>query len=80
MNKTNFPIPVVDYFMFWDFIKTLDQGYEYTIGLLIFTQIAVLAWVPFVREFQSQLLFSQAFSTGLQISRIFAGERSGSDD
>ena len=30
--------------MFWDCIKTLARGYEYMIGLLNFTPIAVLAW------------------------------------
>ena len=66
--------------MFWDCIKTLAQAYEYMIGLLIFTPIAVLAWFPFVSEFQSRLLFNQAFTRGLQISRILASEKSGSDD
>ncbi|KAH6557860.1 hypothetical protein KP509_1Z089800 [Ceratopteris richardii] len=46
-------------------------------GLLLFAPVAVLAWFPFVSEFQSRLLFNQAFSRGLQISRILAGGRKG---
>jgi len=43
-------------------------------GLLILLPIAVLSWFPFVSEFQTRLLFNQAFSRGLQISRILAGQ------
>ncbi|KAK8959485.1 Callose synthase 5 [Platanthera guangdongensis] len=42
-------------------------------GLVIFSLVAVLAWFPFVSEFQTRLLFNQAFSRGIQISRILAG-------
>ncbi|KAL9855534.1 Callose synthase 7 [Arabidopsis thaliana] len=44
-------------------------------GLVIFTPIAVLSWFPFVSEFQTRLLFNQAFSRGLQISMILAGKK-----
>jgi len=36
---------------------------------------AVLSWFPFVSEFQTRLLFNQAFSRGLQISMILAGKK-----
>jgi callose synthase len=71
---------VVEYFMLWDCVKRLAQGYDYMIGLVIFTPVALVAWFPFISEFQSRLLFNQAFSRGLQISRILAGEKRGSDD
>ncbi|KAJ0971511.1 hypothetical protein J5N97_019470 [Dioscorea zingiberensis] len=58
---------------FWDSIKELGRVYEYVMGMIIFTPIAVLSWFPFVSEFQTRLLFNQAFSRGLQISRILAG-------
>ncbi|KAK9102524.1 hypothetical protein Sjap_019778 [Stephania japonica] len=57
----------------WGSIKALARGYEYMMGVVIFTPVAVLAWFPFVSEFQTRLLFNQAFSRGLQISRILAG-------
>jgi callose synthase len=44
-------------------------------GLLLFTPIAFLAWFPFVSEFQTRMLFNQAFSRGLQISRILGGQK-----
>lgn len=60
---------------FWDSIKELGRAYEYIMGLSIFTPIAVLSWFPFVSEFQTRLLFNQAFSRGLQISMILAGKK-----
>ncbi|MQL79526.1 hypothetical protein Taro_011957 [Colocasia esculenta] len=62
---------------FWDSIKELARAYEYVMGIVIFTPIVVLSWFPFVSEFQTRLLFNQAFSRGLQISRILAGRKDG---
>ncbi|KAM0833601.1 hypothetical protein ACQ4PT_064158 [Festuca glaucescens] len=58
----------------WDSIREMARMYEYTMGILIFLPIAVLSWFPFMSEFQTRLLFNQAFSRGLQISRILAGQ------
>ncbi|KAG5058430.1 hypothetical protein JHK86_013426 [Glycine max] len=57
----------------WGSIKALSRGYEYVMGVLIFAPVAILAWFPFVSEFQTRLLYNQAFSRGLQIQRILAG-------
>ncbi|XP_057517972.1 tubulin beta-2 chain-like [Amaranthus tricolor] len=54
---------------------TTPSCYEYLMGLIIFTPIAVLSWFLFVSEFQTRLLFNQAFSRGLQISMILAGKK-----
>lgn len=59
----------------WESIKELGRAYEYIMGLIIFTPIAILSWFPFVSEFQTRLLFNQAFSRGLQISMILAGKK-----
>ncbi|TVU33971.1 hypothetical protein EJB05_15790, partial [Eragrostis curvula] len=58
----------------WDSIQDMARMYEYTMGFLIFLPIGVLSWFPFISEFQTRLLFNQAFSRGLQISRILAGQ------
>jgi callose synthase len=60
---------------FWDSIKELARGYECIMGLIIFMPIALLSWFPFLSEFQTRLLFNQAFSRGLQISMILAGRK-----
>ncbi|XP_058227891.1 callose synthase 3 [Rhododendron vialii] len=67
--------PLVHRFGFWASIRTLARGYEIVMGLLLFTPVAFLAWFPFVSEFQTRMLFNQAFSRGLQISRILGGQR-----
>ncbi|KAL6223182.1 hypothetical protein ACLB2K_006571 [Fragaria x ananassa] len=59
--------PAVKVIGMWGSIKALARGYEYVMGLVIFTPVAVMAWFPFVTEFQARLLFNQAFSRGLQI-------------
>ncbi|KAL8170910.1 hypothetical protein V2J09_022714 [Rumex salicifolius] len=67
--------PVVKPFGIWSSVRTLARGYEIVMGLLLFTPVAFLAWFPFVSEFQTRMLFNQAFSRGLQISRILGGHR-----
>ncbi|XP_022896502.1 callose synthase 1-like [Olea europaea var. sylvestris] len=59
----------------WGSVRTLARSYEIVIGMLLFTPVAFLAWFPFVSEFQTRMLFNQAFSRGLQISRILGGPK-----
>ncbi|TKY49513.1 Callose synthase 2 [Spatholobus suberectus] len=68
--------PLIEKGGFWGSIRALARGYEVIMGLLLFTPVAFLAWFPFVSEFQTRMLFNQAFSRGLQISRILGGQRS----
>ncbi|KAL5075203.1 hypothetical protein RYX36_014187 [Vicia faba] len=65
--------PLVKGIGMWGSVKALARGYEYLMAVIIFTPVAILAWFPFVSEFQTRLLFNQAFSRGLQIQRILAG-------
>ncbi|XAR73155.1 1,3-beta-glucan synthase [Bertholletia excelsa] len=65
--------PVVKGLRIWGSVKALARGYDYMMGSVIFAPVAVLAWFPFVTDFQTRLLFNQAFSRGLQIQRILAG-------
>uniref|UniRef100_A0AAU6MV01 1,3-beta-glucan synthase n=1 Tax=Paeonia lactiflora TaxID=35924 RepID=A0AAU6MV01_PAELC len=67
--------PLVQKAGFWGSVQTVARGYEIVMGLLLFTPVAFLAWFPFVSEFQTRMLFNQAFSRGLQISRILGGQR-----
>ena len=62
--------PVVVKIGFWDLVRALAHGYDYVMGLLIFTPIAVLGLFPFFWEFQTSFLFNQAFNKGPQISPI----------
>ncbi|XP_077246957.1 callose synthase 3-like [Tasmannia lanceolata] len=67
--------PLVQRAGFWGSVRTLARGYEVIMGLLLFTPVAFLAWFPFVSEFQTRMLFNQAFSRGLQIRRILGGQK-----
>ncbi|XP_042488374.1 callose synthase 3-like isoform X2 [Macadamia integrifolia] len=68
--------PAVKRAGFWESIRRLARGYEIFMGLLLFSPIAFLAWFPFVTEFQTRMLFNQAFSRGLQIQRILGQRKS----
>ncbi|KAK1653393.1 hypothetical protein QYE76_071198 [Lolium multiflorum] len=59
----------------WGSVRALARAYEVIMGVLLFTPITVLSWFPFVSEFQTRMLFNQAFSRGLQISRILGGQK-----
>ncbi|XP_031403212.1 callose synthase 10 isoform X2 [Punica granatum] len=59
----------------WDSVREFARMYDAGMGVLIFTPIAILSWFPFVSTFQSRLLFNQAFSRGLEISLILAGNK-----
>ncbi|KAF5207914.1 Callose synthase [Thalictrum thalictroides] len=67
--------PLLKYIGFWYSIKELAWAYEYVMGILIISPIVILSLFPFVSEFQTRLLFNQAFSRGLQISMILAAKK-----
>jgi callose synthase len=54
----------------WSYVKTLARGYHIAIGFLLFSPVLLLAWFPFVSEFQTRIIFNPAFSRGLQTSWI----------
>ncbi|MFS8028544.1 putative 1,3-beta-glucan synthase [Helianthus anomalus] len=59
----------------WESVREFARMYDKGMGILIFAPIAMLSWFPFVSTFQSCLLFNQAFSRGLEISLILAGNK-----
>lgn len=59
----------------WDSVREIARMYDAGMGTVIFVPIAFLSWFPFVSTFQSRLLFNQAFSRGLEISLILAGNK-----
>lgn len=67
--------PIMELAGLWDAIRSLAQGYDILMGLILFAPIAMLAWLSFVSEIQTRILFNQAFNRGLQISRILGGRR-----
>ncbi|GKV00612.1 hypothetical protein SLEP1_g13279 [Rubroshorea leprosula] len=59
----------------WDSVREFARMYDAGMGIIIFAPVAVLSWFPFISTFQSRLLFNQAFSRGLEISLILAGNK-----
>ncbi|XP_077221579.1 glucan synthase-like 10 [Tasmannia lanceolata] len=65
--------PLIKKMGLWKSIRSIARLYDAGMGMLIFVPIAILSWLPFVSTFQTRLLFNQAFSRGLEISLILAG-------
>ncbi|KNA05699.1 hypothetical protein SOVF_187870 [Spinacia oleracea] len=65
--------PYVKKLGLWKSIRSLARLYDAGMGMLIFIPIAFFSWFPFVSTFQTRLMFNQAFSRGLEISLILAG-------
>ncbi|ESW14638.1 hypothetical protein PHAVU_007G004900 [Phaseolus vulgaris] len=57
----------------WKSVRSIARLYDAGMGMLIFVPIAFFSWFPFVSTFQTRLMFNQAFSRGLEISLILAG-------
>lgn len=59
----------------WDSVREIARMYDAGMGAVIFVPIVFFSWFPFVSTFQSRILFNQAFSRGLEISLILAGNK-----
>ncbi|XP_049931927.1 callose synthase 9 isoform X1 [Nymphaea colorata] len=57
----------------WKSVRSLGRLYDAGMGMLIFIPIAILSWFPFISTVQARMLFNTAFSRGLEISVILAG-------
>ncbi|KAG6682974.1 hypothetical protein I3842_13G169600 [Carya illinoinensis] len=65
--------PYVKRLGLWKSVRSLARLYDAGMGMLIFIPVALFSWFPFVSTFQTRLMFNQAFSRGLEISLILAG-------
>ncbi|MQL91251.1 hypothetical protein Taro_023856 [Colocasia esculenta] len=65
--------PLMKSLRLWKSIRSLARLYDAGMGMFIFIPVAMFSWFPFVSTFQTRLLFNQAFSRGLEISLILAG-------
>ncbi|KAL9235580.1 hypothetical protein vseg_010326 [Gypsophila vaccaria] len=59
----------------WGSVRESARFYDAAMGTIIFAPVAFLSWFPFISTFQSRLLFNQAFSRGLEISKILDGNK-----
>ncbi|KAL4289406.1 hypothetical protein AHAS_Ahas19G0383000 [Arachis hypogaea] len=65
--------PVMKKLGLWKSVRSIARLYDAGMGMIIFIPIAFFSWFPFVSTFQTRLMFNQAFSRGLEISLILAG-------
>lgn len=66
--------PVIKKMGLWKSVRSLARLYDAGMGMLIFLPVAFCSWFPFVSTFQTRMMFNQAFSRGLEISLILAGD------
>ncbi|KAK6946569.1 1,3-beta-glucan synthase subunit FKS1-like, domain-1 [Dillenia turbinata] len=59
----------------WEFVEILVRAYDYGMGVVLFTPVAVLAWMPIISAFQTRFLFNEAFNRHLQIQTILQGKK-----
>ncbi|THU65687.1 hypothetical protein C4D60_Mb05t06260 [Musa balbisiana] len=71
--------PFVKKMRLWKSVRSLARLYDAGMGMFIFVPVAMFSWFPFVSTFQTRLLFNQAFSRGLEISLILAGNNPNSE-
>ncbi|MFS7994499.1 putative 1,3-beta-glucan synthase [Helianthus anomalus] len=67
--------PLIQGTVLWKFTRLFAQAYDYGMGVILFTPIACLAWLPIVETFQTQFLFNPAFSRRLQIKPILKSKK-----
>lgn len=59
----------------WDTVVSLARVYEVLLGVIVMAPLALLSWMPGFQAMQTRILFNEAFSRGLQISRILTGKK-----
>lgn len=68
--------PFLQSTVLWDTVVSLARLYDLLFGVIVMAPVAVLSWLPGFQAMQTRILFNEAFSRGLQISRILTGKKS----
>ncbi|XP_078438766.1 callose synthase 12-like [Wolffia australiana] len=67
--------PVLQRTRLWGFVIAVARLYEILFGVIVLVPLALLSWLPGLQSMQTRILFNEAFSRGLQISRIIVGKK-----
>ncbi|KAG0619713.1 hypothetical protein M758_4G159300 [Ceratodon purpureus] len=59
----------------WGTIVAVARLYDLGMGLIVMAPVAILSWFPGFQAMQTRILYNEAFSRGLQISRLLAGKK-----
>ncbi|WOK95662.1 hypothetical protein Cni_G04369 [Canna indica] len=68
--------PFIESTVLWEAVVSVARLYDILFGMVIMAPVAFLSWMPGFQEMQTRILFNEAFSRGLQISRILTGKKS----
>eukprot|EP01018_Ginkgo_biloba_P024102 Gb_37962 [translate_table: standard] len=68
--------PFLQHTLVWETVVAVARLYEIAFGIIVMIPMAVLSWLPGFQSMQTRILFNEAFSRGLQISRIISGKKS----
>ncbi|GLT29454.1 hypothetical protein SLA2020_043220 [Shorea laevis] len=68
--------PFLQATLVWETVVSLAQLYDLLFGVIVMAPVALLSWLPGFQAMQTRILFNEAFSRGLQISRILSGKKS----
>ncbi|CAH9065872.1 unnamed protein product [Cuscuta epithymum] len=68
--------PFLETSVVWVTVVSLARLYDMIFGLIVMAPLAFLSWMPGFQSMQTRILFNEAFSRGLQISRILTAKSS----
>ncbi|CAM8900333.1 unnamed protein product [Rhodiola kirilowii] len=68
--------PFLETTVVWDTVVSIARLYDLLLGVIVMAPVALLSWLPGFQAMQTRILFNEAFSRGLQISRIVTGKKS----
>ncbi|OQS06289.1 callose synthase [Thraustotheca clavata] len=56
-------------------IRTLASGFDRAVGWIVFGPILFIAmFMPFISDFQQRVMFNSAFTSGLEVSKLFSND------
>ncbi|KAH7422298.1 hypothetical protein KP509_12G002500 [Ceratopteris richardii] len=55
----------------WEIVVSVARLYELFLGILVFIPLLVLSWIPGFQDMQNRILFSTAYISGINITRLF---------
>eukprot|EP00268_Persea_americana_P015686 TRINITY_DN1734_c0_g1_i2.p1 TRINITY_DN1734_c0_g1~~TRINITY_DN1734_c0_g1_i2.p1 ORF type:complete len:1912 (-),score=285.97 TRINITY_DN1734_c0_g1_i2:1152-6887(-) len=68
--------PFLQFTVVWETVVSIARLYDILFGVIVMAPVALLSWMPGFQSMQTRILFNEAFSRGLQISRILTGKNS----
>ncbi|KAL6992579.1 Callose synthase 11 [Sarracenia purpurea var. burkii] len=71
--------PFLESTVVWETVVSVARLYDMLFGVIVMVPLGLLSWMPGFQSMQTRILFNEAFSRGLQISRILTGKKADLD-